>query len=475
MTPNAPASSDGSARPRWLGAIIMLSLALASVLFAASFPVRSRDGTRMWTFARLHHEMYVPLTNDWNRDHPDQPIVLSLLGIQAMEQRLLSSFMSGVPSAELLEVERAMSARAFAGPLESVGFTDITSLVERDGLRERIHPAAFKPWTMQGRIFGIPHDLHPVMLGYRADIVEAAGIDVAQIETWDDFVRVLSPLLLDASGKRRTDRHLLNLWETHDTSFEILTLQAGGGLVDSGGVPMLDHPANARVLAQAIDWIRGSEGIAGDAPYFNASGNQLLIDGFVIASFVPDWMCNVWRKEMPQLSGKVKLMPLPAWDAGGRRTSVWGGSMLGIARTADHQDRLWEMAKHLYLSRDVATKLYKEGDIVSPVREYWTDPMYDQPDPFFRGQAPGRTYINLADQVPDRFNSPFAQLANVRMQAAASQLSAYAIKSGITAREQLLPKAQELLVEAQRDVMQHVRRNRFYSERESVSTSGDLR
>ncbi len=462
---------NASGKPRWLGPTIVCSLAVVSMLLAAAFPVKRESGVRFWLFARLHHEMYVPLVDQWNKQHASEPLRLSLFGVQAMEQRLMSSFMAGVPSAELLEVERAMSARVFAGPLESVGFADLTKRVEADHLRERVHPAAFKPWTMQGHVFGIPHDLHPVMLGYRADIVEAAGIDVSKIETWDDFVHVLSPLLYDEKGKRRTDRHLLNMWETHETSLEILALQAGGGFVNDQGLPTLDSPANARVLAQVAEWIVGKEGVAGDAPYFRASGNKLLLDGFVIASFVPDWMCNVWRKEIPQLSGKVKLMPLPAWDKGGRRTSVWGGTMLAIARDAPNQDQLWDIAKHLYLSKEVATRLYQEADIVSPVMEYWSDPMYDKPDPYFRGQAAGRQYINLADQVPDRYSSPFTQLATVRFQAAASQLVAYAKESGKTTREELQPKAMELAQKAQADLMRHVSRNRFYAERIGNSES----
>jgi arabinosaccharide transport system substrate-binding protein len=180
---------------------------------------------------------------------------------------------------------------------------------------------------------------------------------------------------------------------------------------------------------------------------------------------MPDWMCNIWRKEIPQLGGKVKLMPLPAWEKGGRRTSVWGGTMLAIAKDAPEQDRLWNIAKHLYLSKEVATRLHKEGDIVSPVTEFWSDPMYDQPDMYFGGQPLGRQYINLADQVPDRFNSPFAQLASVRLQSAASELVREARSGGKATREELEPVARELLEKAQDDLMRHVRRNRFYAER----------
>lgn len=425
-------------------------------------PVAKAPGASMWMFARLHHDIYVPQINAWNASH-DLKVNVSLLGIQAIEQRMLSSFLSRTPSADLLEIERRVAARAFAGPVEAVGFVDLTDRLTSEGLLDKINARSFTPWSSRGHIFGLPHDVHPVMLGYRADIIEAAGIDVAQIHTWDDFVRLLRPLLYHADGSKRTDRFLLNFWETHQDALEMLVLQAGGGTVGQDGVPILDHPANARVLAQAIAWAHGPEQISADAPYFDAGGNKLLLDGYVLASFVPDWMCNIWRKEIPGLAGKVKLMPLPAWDPGGCRTSAWGGTMLGISRDAPNQDQLWQFAKHLYLSREGAHQLFQEGDIISPVKEFWSDPIYDAPDDYFLGQPRGRAYINLAPEVPPRYNSPFSALALVRLQAAASQLAQYAKTHPPATRESLLPEAQRLLALAQEDVMRHVRRNRFFA------------
>ncbi|HEX2838706.1 MAG TPA: extracellular solute-binding protein [Phycisphaerales bacterium] len=456
-------STEGA--PRWIGPIVMTGVAIASAVLAMAFPAESREGSRMWVAARLHHEIYVPAVEEWNQAHPLQ-VHMTLLGTQAVEQRMLSAFMARTPTAELVEVERRPAARAFAGPIDSVGFLDLTERLRADGLLETINGPSFTPWTSRGRIFGIPHDVHPVMLGYRADIVEAAGIDVSQIETWDDFARVLGPLMLKPDGTKRDDRFLLNMWDAgaHIDVMEVLTLQAGGGLVDERGVPTLDHPANARVLAHTMSWAFGPDRIAADAPYFTASGNKLLVDGFVLASFVPDWMCNIWRKEIPQLSGKVKLMPLPAWERGGRRTSVWGGTMLGISRDAKNPDELWEFAKHLYISPERARDLFVQGDIISPVRAFWTDPVYDQLDPYFCNQARGRLYVNLAGEVPQRYNSPFSALALLRMQACMTKLAAYARTSGDGTAERLLPEARRLLKEAQSDIMRHVKRNRFFVE-----------
>jgi arabinosaccharide transport system substrate-binding protein len=471
------ARDNSALRPRrttrWLGPALIAGIAVVTTLAALALPSSNTQGVSMWTFARMHADMYRPELAKWNdqQSDPSQRVNLSLIGVQAMEQRMMSAFLAGLPSADLIEAERRNAARAFAGPLESVGFLDLTPFIERDGLLNRVNKASFLPWSKDGRIFGLPHDVHPMMLAYRADIVEAAGIDVNQIETWADFERVMRPLLYNTDGSRRSDRYLINMWETQIDLIEAVLLQAGGGVIDAFGVPVIDSEINARTISHIAMWTSGPEPIAAEVSFWDATGHQLMRDGFVIATFAPDWMCNYWRKEVPQLAGKMKLMPMPAWEKGGRRTSVWGGTMLGIPKTAENPEKLWEIAKHLYLSRELAHELYDKGDIITPVREFWQDDIYDKPDPFFMGQPKGRMYINLAPDVPDRFSSPFGAIALARTQSAVSKLCAYARANKPATAEELLPKARELLAEAQQDAMRHVNRNVFFADSGKASTS----
>ena len=206
----------------------------------------------------------------------------------------------------------------------------------------------------------------------------------------------------------------------------MLLLQAGGGYFDDSENVRIATPVNAHVISTIVSWCHGPSRIAADAIDFTASGNQLKAEGYVVADFMPDWMCNIWKNEIPQLAGKVKLMPLPAWTKGGRRTSVWGGTMLGIAKTAPNQEHLWEVAKRLYLSPELARSLYREGDIVTPVRSFWSDPVFDEPDAYFSNQRKGRAYIDLAPDVPRRTSSPYNLLAKLRVQTAVIDLGAYA-------------------------------------------------
>ncbi|QOJ00517.1 MAG: extracellular solute-binding protein [Phycisphaeraceae bacterium] len=443
------------------GAALIALLAAAAALALALIPQPTTSDRLFLTFAREHAEMYRPILA--KRATDDAP-ALRQISLPALERRLMASAMSGTRVADLFEVEKNSIGRAFLGPLDAVPFLDLTDRLRRDGLLDRINPPSFSPWTSRGRIFGIPHDVHPVMLGYRADILEAAGIDASSIETWDDFERLLRPLM-DTDGDGRPDRFLLNMWESNTDHLEVLLLQAGGGLFDDQGRVVIDSEINAAVLARIAAWCAGPARIAADAPNFSASGNRLKAEGFVIASFFPDWMGAIWQREIPQLAGKVKLMPLPAWTPGGRRTSVWGGTALVIPtsalRSPGDADRLYNFAKDLYLSDDLARALWTDGGIITPVRDLWDNPIFDQPSPYFAGQPVGRMYINLAHDVPDRPGSPFNALAARRVTTALVELTRRARDAGGMDEPDRLALARALLADAAAQVRGMVQRNRF--------------
>jgi arabinosaccharide transport system substrate-binding protein len=447
------------------GAWVIILLGALSALIVGLRPAPAATGRTVWLFARPHYLLYAPMVEAWNREHEPR-MELRLLANAALERRMMSAFFAGTPSADLIEVERRMVGRAFSGPLESVGFVDLTDLAKRDGLPELINTPSFGPWTSRGRIFGIPHDVHPVMLAYRSDLVEAAGIDVSLIKTWDDFIRVMSPLMADRDGDGSPDRYLLNMWESNGDHLEVLLLQAGGGFFDENGALTIDSDVNAEVLSTVVRWCVGPTRIAADAPNFSAAGNQLKLSGFVVSSFMPDWMCDVWKHEMPQLAGKVKLMPLPAWTADGARTSVWGGTMIGIPRTAvkspEDLEALWSFARHLYLSEDLAKELYRSGGIVTPVKSHWNDPLFDEPSAYFSGQPVGRMYINLAPGVPRRSSSPFNTLALNRVNDALVQLAEESRKAGLPEPAALRAQAHRLLAQAERQVRAQIDRNVFH-------------
>ena len=262
---------------------------------------------------------------------------------------------------------------------------DLTDIVRAEGIDEQINAPSFAPWTSRGRIFGLPHDVHPVLLAYRADLVEAAGIDVAAIETWDDFVRLLRPLVRDVDGDGYPDHYLLNIWETNPELIESLMLQAGGALFDAQERLVMHSESNARVLATVVSWTTGPNRIAVNAPEFDAAGNKMRLDGTVLFSLMPDWLtvpggktCRNWREGEAHAVARL--------GAGGPAHHRHGGDHAGDPQAVRDFDSAWRYAKYLYLSPDLARALFRTTGIISPVKRHWTDPVYDEPSPYFSGQ-----------------------------------------------------------------------------------------
>jgi arabinooligosaccharide transport system substrate-binding protein len=444
-----------------VGGWIICSLAVTSSIAVWSWPIPQREGLQMWLFSRVHGEMYNPAVEQWNQENTPR-INLSLLSNESLQQRMLASFLSDTPSADLIEVERNFVPQVFTGPIEDVGFVDLTERLKAEGIYDRLNGPSFSPWSSRGRIFGLPHDVHPVMLAYRSDVFEAAGIDMKSVSTWEQFARVVRPLVKDRDGDGATD-YVISMWSGGGfrDQLEAMILQAGGAFFDESGRMQVDTEVNARVLATLASWMVGPDRIAVDAPEFDATANKMRLDGRVLVAVMPDWLCGVWQTDMPGLSGKFRLMPLPAWEPGGRRTSVWGGTMLGIAKTTDDPDGAWKAAKHLYLSEDLAEKLYRSNGIISPVKDFWGLGFYDEPNEFFGGQPVGRMYIDLAPQIPIRTSSPFNTLAKDRVVNGLFLLKEYANETGRYTADELMDEAHRQLQLVEGLVRREVDRNVF--------------
>jgi arabinosaccharide transport system substrate-binding protein len=439
--------------------IVVLFLMSGILVFFAQ--EQESDSIEMWVFSPEHQAMYLPMIESEVKAENKDDLHLSLLSIAAIKSRMMSGFFGGLPTADLIEVERSTVGQAFMGPIDAIGFRDITEQLKREGMLELFNPPSLSPWSVQGRVFGLPHDVHPVMLAYRADLVEEAGIDLEQVETWEDFFRLLAPMTADSDGDGQPDRHAMSFWFTQQDNIELLLLQGGGQLFDQSGVPTISSGRNSELLSTIVSWCVDPAQPVIDIDEFSAAGHQARIDGKAIAYLCPDWMCSIWKMHVPLIAGKMKLIPLPAFEPGGRRTSVRGGTMLGFPRTSEHFDQAWQSAKLLYTSPEIARELYRMVDIISPVRSLWDDPVYDEPDPFFMNQAKGQMYIDLAPTIPVRSSSPYNHSAVLEIRDAAVNLAKWAQSNDVYESEDLIGQAEVLLHRAQENIVRQMSRNAF--------------
>lgn len=220
-------------------------------------------------------------------------------------------------------------------------FLDITDEVA--DYKDNYIPASWDAVTKDGKIYGVPMDMGPAALFYRADLWQQAGIDANAIETWDDFI---------AAGKK-LDEHFhgeVSMTGTAEDSdfYDLLLTEAGGAYVsqddkeviinNEAGVKateMYQKMAQAGIMRNAVDW----------------DGRLMAMKKGQIAS-VPYgvWFAGTIESTVPDQKGNWKIMPLPAFEKGGLRSANSGGSVVAVAKNTAHPEAVMRFLDYAFNS-----------------------------------------------------------------------------------------------------------------------------
>lgn len=441
--------------PFW---ILMLAIGtgLATAVSHRRFTHQPRADLVLLTHAKLHADVYREMLPKFEQRHGVR-VDIQLLDVRALRSRLNASFLSGTAVPDLVELNENIAFFA-RGPLEEMGFADLTDWVEETRLQERIIPARFAAYSTRGRIFALPHDIHPVMLAYRADIVEdELGLNPREWTTWERFAEAAHPLTRDLDGDGRPDRYALEMPPDGRAYLLILLLQRDGGHFDAEGRVTLD---DERTLQTVLWWVRGATGPRrfGFDPGTGQPFYRALEEGLVLFYFMPDWRTRMLTEYAPALAGKMKLMPLPAWTEGGRRTSTWSATGMAITKRARDPALARQLADYLYLSHERAGEYAARLQILPPGRDTWFDEIFDRPSPYFSGQPFMRLYADLAPDVPPVWVTPYSLMAQNKLVEATLNISRHYERRG---EEGLAEFATAELRRAADQVRALMARNRF--------------
>jgi raffinose/stachyose/melibiose transport system substrate-binding protein len=65
---------------------------------------------------------------------------------------------------------------------------DITNAISEGGFKDTFYPAGIQNFTYQGKTYGLPNDVGPVVFWYNKELCEKAGVDPTKIKYWEDFI-----------------------------------------------------------------------------------------------------------------------------------------------------------------------------------------------------------------------------------------------------------------------------------------------
>jgi arabinosaccharide transport system substrate-binding protein len=436
--------------PFWL-----LVVAIASTVLRLAVGGRSQRPDLLFiTFSRVHLETYEKAAAEFEARHHVH-VQFQYADYRALQSRLENAMLAGADVPDLVEMFEGSLGFFTRGPAADVGLTDFTDRIRSEGLDQRLVASRFSLWSTNGRVYALPHDVHPAMLAYRRDIVERLGIDVSTLDTWDKFVEVGRRVTRDEDGDGVIDRYMLDLPDDGEWGLESLMLQRGAQLFDPAGNVAFDDEKTAAVIRWYIEQTHGPKKITYDAG-MDQPLLKIMTDGFVLFYVTPDWRSGMFQHDLPGLRGKMALMPMPAWEPGGRRTTVWGGTGLVIAKQTKHPDEAWQLAQELYLDPKKAGERFLGTNIVPILKEAWTLPELDAPSPYYSGQPVGRLYADLAPSTPPRYVSALTSVAQRKLDEAYGRSLEYYKRFGTegldrTIHEELAKAAEYVRVRVVRD------------------------
>ena len=361
----------------------------------------------LWTFAGTHAKWFREQAERYKTEvNPDFNLEVIETAYADMHDRLRISLQSGGTGApDMADIEQGAFGSFLRGG--DPGLLPLNEMLDAGGYTEELVTAREALYTYDGVTYGVEHALTPVVLYYRSDIWEGAGVDPQTFVTWDDFIAGAKTVLESNPG-------VVPL-PIHGAMHELLLRQRGGDYFDAEGNVTLDSEQSI----DTMNWILAQmdAGIAAQMPDGDATWAAFK-DGTLISMVGADWYAGFFKDNAPELAGKWKAAPLPAWEEGGARTSVWGGTGLTIISTSPNVEEAKKFMEFAMLSVEGNVRRFELTSLYPPFKPAWTDERLNAPDEYFSGQNLGGLFADVGAEAPAQYQSPFRTQLNDLLTAA---------------------------------------------------------
>lgn len=362
-------------------------------LLGFSIPrAEAKRTVRMWSFATNNVQEWKIREADIESKFNIE-LDIELVAENAFVQKLQAVMMEGKKVPDIIEwmidnnrILNADPRKSFVIPLDNYV---AKSSVFPDVIKGRVQ------WVTYGKhVYGLPHDVHPVVLIYNDTLWKSVGVDVAKIKTWDEFFdksKKLTNQKKDGKpihyalpyGKNGLDNTMFMIWQ-----------QSGSQILDADGRPDLTSPEFTAFVKQWIEWQNTNAFTTWDWGNFAA----LLANGTLASYITPDW----WIPQVDDAAKRYefKVRDLPLYNGASPTTASWGGTFLAIPKGTKDPDKIYKIIEMMQYNTDAMVLRWEKASMLPPMRKVWNHPAFQKPDPRFGGQPLGSIMVSSAMDLP---------------------------------------------------------------------------
>ncbi len=349
---------------------------------------------KLWTFAEFNREELVKRKKDINQKfNIDLQIVM--VAQNAFVQKLQAVMLDGKDAPDIIDWMIESNRILSSDPKKSF-IIPLNEYVEKSNLLSEVCEGRFSWVTYGDYIYGLPHDAHPPVLMYNDSIWKKAGVDVAKIETWDEFFEESKKLqLYKKNGKPAHYALPIGNIGLSDSMFMIWQ-QSGSQILTKDGKPNFDSPSFIEFLKKWDEWMNTGSMVIWDWGNF-----AQLIDNGTYASYIAvDWWLS--QSDLAAKKGKyeLKVRSLPAYKKGMKSSASWGGSFLAIPKGTKEPEKIYDIIEYIQYEPSNLKARFLDRGMIPPLKKLWDDNLFNKNDPRFGNAKTAKIQIESAKNIP---------------------------------------------------------------------------
>ena len=345
----------------------------------------------------------VESAKSFNQKYPNIKVNVQEYGLaQNVYERYSVILSSGVGVPDIIQIESDY-VQTFAETYPQY-FFDMNGYIDIEG---KVDPSKISTsYDSEKRLVSIPWDSGPVVMFYREDLFNQAGIDINTIITFEDYI---------SAGKKLKERFpnitMTGLPFTQDENLFRCLLVANKSyyLNNKGEITVASSKAieTLQMIKRLID-----EGVA---------KNTINWDGGIVANKngeLASWIMGGWwggtiKDQMPEMKGKWKIAPIPAFPDGARASSSGGAGLSITASEPIKQAAALEFIKESLMNVDNQLMMYEKFSLFPSYLPTYDDARFLKSDDYF-GDDFNKILADVTKEIPNVIyaSEDFAEIKN---------------------------------------------------------------
>jgi len=345
---------------------LVLVFTLVFVLAVGGLASANPTKLTLWTFIQQHARFYQVMTDNWNELNPDRTIELeaTVLPYDDMHNKLQIALQSGVGAPDLCDVEVSRFPNFLQGVPQLIVLNDAFEPYVDD-----IVPSRLGIYSKDGNMYGAPTHVGATVAFYDVELLKGVGVDYRNIRTWDDFA--------EAGRKLRAahpDKYMGIVETSAAWTVTAMLAQQGTDLVSDDDKPQIDTPEMLRAVTTLQSMV--AEGILTTCPDGQPDtegGKGLLNQGKVACVIMPQWFMSRYLDEIPSMSGKLAIAPVPVFEEGMPRSLGLGGTGTVVTLTSSNAELAGEWLAYAKLSEEGNRMIWEDLGFDPCNTALWTE------------------------------------------------------------------------------------------------------